>query len=49
MNEDELRFYLRNHLKLKKKKVCPLSNMSYTDILLMLDNEVISSISLPII
>ena len=49
MNEDELRLYLRNHLKLKKKEVCPLSGMPYTDILLMLDNDVISSISLPII
>lgn len=49
MNEDELRFYLRNHLKLKKKEICPLSDMPYTDILLMLDNEIISSISLSII
>jgi len=47
MDEFELRLYLRNHLQLKTKEMCPLSGKPYTKIKLMLDNEVISSISLP--
>jgi hypothetical protein len=49
MDEFELRLYLRNHLQLKTKEMCPLSGKPYTKVQLLLDNEVISSISLPII
>jgi hypothetical protein len=49
MDEFELRLYLRNHLKLKIKEICPLSDKPYTKVQLLLDNDVISSISLPII
>jgi hypothetical protein len=49
MDEFELRLYLRNHLKLKTKEICPLSDKPYTKVQLLLDNDVISSISLPII
>ena len=49
MDEFELRLYLRNHLKLKAKEICPLSGKPYAKVQLLLDNDVISSINLPII
>lgn len=49
MNEYDLRLYLINHLKLRKKEVCPVEGRPYSKIQLFLDNEVISSVDLPVI
>lgn len=49
MNEYDLRLYLINHLKLRKKEVCPMSGKPYTEIGLFLDNHKITSIDLPIL
>jgi len=49
MNECDLRRYLIKHLWLRKEEICPVEGKPYSKIQLFLDNELISSVDIPVI